>query len=257
MELRGLGPFFLLLAFLQAVPAQADLDERGLSDAPGEILGLSRIEFEYRARREMAAKGDTEAKYQLFVFVQKNRSELNAEMPVAIGFLREAANQGNLDAQFALGLSLLEGDIEESEPKEALSWLEAAASSGHYRARYWAGDGHSRIYKESKNEKDIADAIGHAEYWWLGLVDDPGVPADIALDAQRRLGLLYVRLSQQDTRGWDLLMDAANRGHESSLTSLKDLRKLMQRLVEKGYEEAVPLLDRLDHYFESRHQPAG
>lgn len=58
------------------------------------------------------------------------------------GFERtlEAAEGGEVGAQFDLGLSYLHGEGVDQDPKEALTWFRRAARGGHVRAMFEIGE---------------------------------------------------------------------------------------------------------------------
>ena len=149
----------------------------------------------------------------------------------------------------------VDGELIERNLNKGIFWLEKAARAGDNRARYWAGDANSQIYRNASSEQERFSAIRRAESWWKKITDDADAPIDDVLNAQRRLGLLYIRLSEQDDRGWDLLMDAADKGHLASLRSLHDFRKLIDRLYADGHVEVLPIAERLNDYFAKTSSP--
>ncbi len=88
------------------------------------------------------------------------------------------AEQGNINAQYALGVMQLRGEAVNASPKKALSWFKKAAASGHTTAMfnvgvaYWEGSG----VKKNRNK---------ALKWW----EKSAVAGDSG--AQFNLGLAY------------------------------------------------------------------
>ena len=87
------------------------------------------IKKEYKNLQTLATQGDADAQYALIMTL------LDQDNTQAQVWLRKAANQGNMEAQYHLGLILYpEGNIE-----QAKGWLKKAANQGHVDAQYNLG----------------------------------------------------------------------------------------------------------------------
>ena len=204
--------------------------------------------LEYEVRRKIASAGDPEAKLQVFLHVYENLPELEEKLPDALDELKEAASAGSLGAQYMLGYIQLQGDVVAKSVDDALAWLAKAGKGGHLRAKYWTGEAYEQIYENAESEQAKLDAAEQAVYWWTLVIEDPETPDELALAAQRSLALHYIRVSAADDRGWDLLIDAANKGYEPAVSSLNRFRQLMADLRDKGFADAVPIIERLDDW---------
>jgi TPR repeat protein len=97
-----------------------------------------------------AAKGDAEAEYQLGIYywVTKNYQE-------AVRWLRKATDQGNIYAQYNLGLMYEDGDGVTKDYVEAAKWYRKAAEQGAVAAQdslgrcYYKGQGVPQDYIEA------------------------------------------------------------------------------------------------------------
>jgi uncharacterized protein len=90
--------------------------------------------------------------------------------------LERAAEEGDLDAQYALGMTLLSGQWGAQGNKHAAVWLQRAAERGHGLAQLQLG----RLYRSG-----VGVPEDHAKaYLWLNLAAAQGVHgADMARDA--------------------------------------------------------------------------
>ena len=95
---------------------------------------MSRRE-EIRALRTAADGGDVDAFYTLGLAYYDGDGVPQNRRSALRWFLR-AAEAGDADAMYAVGLEYLEADEHEAEPGEAIPWLERAIEQGHGLA-YW------------------------------------------------------------------------------------------------------------------------
>jgi len=130
------------------------------------------------------------------------------------------ANQGNRDAQFAMGVLYYEGQGVSKNLDEALAWFRKAANSGHPTAMfnlgvaYWEGRGLSQ---------NFAQAVD----WWERAAESGDVTS------QYNLGLAYYlgKGAQKDidqARNW--LTQAAEKGHA-------DARRVLG-IIDKQYAKS-------------------
>lgn len=72
---------------------------------------------------------------------------------VDIPLLREYAQHGNAEAQFELGIRLIEGELVEKNPKEAAKWLELAVKQKHPEAMNALGTLYEQGLGVAQNDK--------------------------------------------------------------------------------------------------------
>ena len=100
------------------------------------------------------------------------------QVPTDSNTIHNLAEQGNADAQYALGMMLLNGSGVTRDDLEAARWMRLAADQGHAPAQYNLGV----IYnKGSGVSRDYAEAV-----LWYRLAADQGDAA-----AQHNLGVMY------------------------------------------------------------------
>src|SRR5262245_31866526 len=92
------------------------------------------------ARTKSAAEqGDAEAQFQLGLIFEKGDGVAPLDLAKAVKWFRKAAQQGHAAAQFHLSLALIAGKGVASSDAEALQWLHAAAESDLAEAQYLLG----------------------------------------------------------------------------------------------------------------------
>lgn len=104
-----------------------------------QITFAQRADFDIDSLTVRATAGDLEAQKQLATHYQSGGQSLN-DMRQAARWLREAANQGDADAQtqWAYFLTSGRGDVEKN-PQAAVTWLARAAAQGHQPAQIRLG----------------------------------------------------------------------------------------------------------------------
>lgn len=97
---------------------------------------------------EQLARRDPRAAYDLALRLLRGDG-VGRDTASGLRWLREAATRGDLEAQAALGRLYL-GGLEEMgpDPREAESWLEAAAGRGHADAARWLQEARSAKQSE-------------------------------------------------------------------------------------------------------------
>ena len=145
-----------------------------------------------------------------------------------ISSLVELANQGNMQAQYQLGVLYLRGQEVERNVFEAIRWFHMAAEKGHLKAQFSLG----RAYA-------TGNAVDQAVIWYTKAAER-GHPM-----AQNNLGRMYARGTGvekdyvQAYKWWLLSSDKGARSAE------RNRRKLMRRLSAAQIAEAERMADEL------------
>lgn len=169
-----------------------------------------------------ADKGRGSTEYQVGIMLSRGEG-VSRDMEKALFWLREAASQGHVDAQIALGTLYAEGEGGTPQDKaEAVNWLLALAGQGNTDAQ--------AVLKEL--EKDMAtDTLPEEELLARAYasLEGKGVPQDKAeaaywfrkaaeqgeADAQYRLGIMYADgdgLPQDTAQALEWLRKAGEQG---------------------------------------------
>ncbi len=243
---------FTAIVALSAIAGCSPPEDMVAAEQPeGEILGLSRLEFEYRVREAAAEQGTSDDKVQLFLFVHGERPKLDAYLPSAIDSLRDAAADSHVDASYLLGHMYVVGDVIEKDLDKGIAWLTQAAESGHHHAAYLAGSAYGEIYTESKEAGragEAGTAFRQAEALWSKMIRDRSVPDELSFRAQRRLALLYIEKDPVDVRGWDFLFELAVQGYEPAVATLRRYQAVFETNDASQFEEIAPTVRRLDEF---------
>lgn len=114
-----------------------------------------------RAAWEEAERGDPEAQIAVGMMYLTGRG-VEADADEAVIWLRRAADQDDLNAQYNLGIMYDTGfhGMLPQDPLEALRWFRRAARQGHDGAQYNIGV----AYAEGKG---VAQDAAQAIQWWL------------------------------------------------------------------------------------------
>jgi len=102
--------------------------------------------------------------------------------------VKAAAEQGNPEAQFLLGLQYKVGDGIEKDRVEAVKWLRKSAESGYVEAQYALGD----FYAGLDPTDDLADPR-EAEKWLKAAATQGNADAQSRLDVLRAQGSSSIR----------------------------------------------------------------
>ena len=129
--------------------------------------------------REEAEKGNADYQRILGEYLEGALEPPHGEAVVtnfteAAKWYRKAGDQGNMSAQYSLGLMLEKGKGVPKSRKEAAKWFLKAAELGHADAQYRLGE----LYRESKHPKEAIK--------WFQKAADQG-----NLKAQHTLGGMY------------------------------------------------------------------
>lgn len=157
----------------------------------------------------------------------------------------EAAQQGNVGAQYEIGEMYLAGKGVALDEGEALRWFLSAAEGGHPDAQFALA---SWSYTGEKLPKDIAKAVR-----WYRLASANGNPP-----AQHNLGALYLRgegVPKSRIVGLALQMSAKFNGHESGHSiqfALGEVEKVHALI--KNMKQPDQFLSAIDAYRDDEHQ---
>jgi TPR repeat protein len=129
--------------------------------------------------REEAEKGNADYQRILGEYLEGVLEPPYGEVVVtnfteAAKWYRKAGDQGNMSAQYSLGLMLEKGKGVPKDDKEAAKWFRKAAELGHAKAQYTLG----LMYREGKYPKEAIK--------WFQKAADQG-----NLNAQNNLGEMY------------------------------------------------------------------
>lgn len=97
----------------------------------------------FRIFREAAEQGDADAQFQLGGVYAKGRGVDRSDIEASKWF-RKAASQGHTEAQFTLGGLHTKGRGVSKDDTAALRWLTKAANKGHTRALFIVGALHAK-----------------------------------------------------------------------------------------------------------------
>lgn len=128
--------------------------------------------------------------------------------------LRKAADEGDAQSQFDLGIRYLHGNGVDKNERQAAEWLIAAANSGHKRAQFELSIMSSMCITDLLDRKDYEK--------WLRRAAEPGL-----VDAQHSMSRAYFFPEggiEYDTRkGMRWLYMAAMRNHDVSQFDLGEI----------------------------------
>lgn len=124
----------------------------------------------------------------------------------AAAVFKKAADKGNADAQFNLGLMYLNGEGVEQDYRQARIWFEQSAAKGNVRAEVNLG----RLYAKAKG---VAPNYGMAATWYRKAADQGYA------DGQYSLGVLYlngISVPRDYARARELFQQAADQNNASA-----------------------------------------
>lgn len=162
----------VLLALGVGGVAQADFDTGLRAYQNGDYQAA------VQAWRPLAAQGDTKAQFWLGSMYYRGQG-VPRNVPVALRWVRRAAELGNVEAQAALGSLYFFGDDQvPANDREAQRWFRMAAEQGHPEAQVGLGN----MYFLGRGV--VQDEAAAAK--WFRAAADQGVP-----QAQGLLGTMY------------------------------------------------------------------
>jgi hypothetical protein len=191
---------------------------------------------------DLASRDNSSASKQNFARAQNSVSIFQENQTPSIGFdeevrtVRLKAEQGDVDAQFNLGLLYYQGRVVTQGDREAMRWFRAAAEQGHGTALNNLG----YMYQEGRGAlQDEREAVK-----WYRLAAEQG-----NVDGQYNLGLSYqegrgVIQSNEEAYGWWSV--AAKRGDSMAQKNLEMIQsKMTPTQIERGQQLAKERWERI------------
>jgi uncharacterized protein len=139
-----------------------------------------KVSAEFELLKQSAEAGDKDAQFALGQAFHRGADGVKAYRPSAIAWYFKAASQGHVDAQASLGALFLEEAASRdsaSDGDKARTWLSKAAAQGHVEAMYHLGLLLKHGYGEARKSK--------AAYGWFEAASNKGHLASLT-----QLGLL-------------------------------------------------------------------
>jgi TPR repeat protein len=173
----------------------------------------------YRARKfdallEAAQGGDVRAQFEVAIRLY-NGDGVNSNQMEAMKWLRTAAQGGNKEAQYQLGKRLLEGEGLVASPVEGFTWLLKAAEQGHDGAQVMA----ATCYEEGRGT--VIDLLKAAHFYRAAVKKGN-------LHAMPKLAGVYERANEAglEAEGYnEWLEERASDGDVDALYQIACLRK--------------------------------
>lgn len=195
--------------------------------------------------KKAAEKGDMDAQYALGI-CYKDGLGVQQDNTQTIYWFRKAAEQGNADAQYALGLCYLTAWGGLCDNNQAVYWLKKAAETGLADAQHAIGF----CYKEGQGVKqDYTQAV-----YWYKKASEQGLPA-----AQNDLGVCYFNgwgEQQNYSQAFYWFKKAAEQGNTDAQyalglcyyngygTTINKQTSLywMRKIADQGHEKAIAFI---------------
>jgi len=113
------------------------------------------LHLEVKRFIEAAEQGDADAQYNLGMYYE-DEDNAHEDKTEAVKWYRKAAEQGHVDAQLNLGLCYANGDGVDEDKAEVVKWFKMAAEQGDVSAQYNLG-----VFYDDDNgvDEDKAEAI--------------------------------------------------------------------------------------------------
>lgn len=144
----------------------------------------------------------------------EKRQQYQTKKDKSLADLRNRAVQGDVDAQYQLGVLLQKGIDGQAKTYEAINWLLKAANAGHGESQYAL----ALIYQANQsNANDVKKSIS-----WIQKAASNQVP-----EAQYYLGMMYAagdQLKQDPKMAKQWFEKAEKQGHISAQIALAELR---------------------------------
>ena len=182
----------------------------------GIILGINQIykryHIDYKRYNvrlvEAAEQGDAEAQYKLGLCYDLAKG-VTEDDSKAVEWYTKAAEQGHVEAQYKLGLCYHYGDGVTQEMAKAIEWYTKAAEQGHVDAQFFLGIWY---YDGIEVSQDYSKA-----FLWLSKAaeQEENVPQYLLGDLQYHLGLCYYKgygVSQDLSKAVEWFTKAAELG---------------------------------------------
>ncbi len=216
----------LFLLPLLAAPVQADFSGALRAYDNGDYQ-TALAEF-----RSLATGGDADAQSILALMYLEGQA-VDTDMGQAIGWYVAAAEQGQVDAQYALSIIAMEGvgGTSRDETTAAL-WMREAARRGHMYAQFDLGNMYANGFGVERSDPEAAR--------WFEAAAELGHK-----DAQYNLGIMYLTprgVEQDRERAFQWFRRAAEQGHRDAQYNL-GVSYLTGRAVPRDIELAVRWLE--------------
>ncbi len=176
---------------------------------PAVCMAQGEVVTTYRAAAE---QGDAEAQYNLGM-AYRNGEGVPQDFEEAVRWFRAAAEQGDARAQYSLGVRYFSGEGVPQDYEQAVRWFYSAAEQDHTSAQYNLG----RIYWTGKGvPRDVQESVQ-----WLRLAAEKGHAR-----AQYYLGRAYLDgegVNADSFVAWEWFSAAGIQGHAGALEALQRL----------------------------------
>jgi uncharacterized protein len=182
-----------------------------------------------RELRPAAERGDAEAQYRLGVMYEFGRG-VAMDKPLAMAWYRRAVAQGNVSAQVELGVIYATGDGVIQDDVQAVEWFRKAVVQGNATAQVDLG---LMYAKGTGVQKDDAQAIA-----WFRKAADQGLPI-----AQFKMGVAYENgegVAKDDVLAYASCAIAARGGNKEYVAHRDDIAK---QLSSAQLREGMALAD--------------
>ena len=187
--------------------------------------------------REAAVQGDAEAQFNLGVSYDNGKG-VPKDYQQAVSWYRKAAEQGHAKAQFNLGMSYANGQGVPKDDQQAIAWLRKSAEQGDVNAQFYLGV--SYVSGQGK-----AQDYQRAATWFRKSAEQGDAKAQYMLGSSYAYGVGVPR-DQQQAYAWYSV--AVANGYNDAVTKRDEIAHTLTR---NQLNEAQELAT---HYFE-QYQP--
>lgn len=226
--------FLIVIIFGQSVAGML-LDDRENSEPAGQ----------HKCSVELMGSSSAKDKYALFQRIFQNADSTREEKTAALKYLGEAAEAGLSEAQFELGVVILNGKWLANDLNRAIGWFMAAAEQDHAVAQMTVG---GLLYEVAidEHDSDTRTLLMENSVYWLQLaVKRNDLSADDHLLAKTYLGRSLTYLSPTDLNGWQILKSAACAGSPDAQVIVDSSMEVAEKLAKDADPDAAriyPLL---------------
>ena len=158
-----------------------------------------------------AEQGDADAQFNLGVMYDKGQ-EVAQDYSQAADWYRKAAEQGNANAQYNLGVMYLNGQGVPKDDSQAANWFRKAAEQGSANSQYNLG----YMYR---NGQGVPQDDSQAANWYRKAAEQGSA------NAQFELGVMY-SVQQDYSQAANWFRKAAEQGHSEALFKLAKIYEL-------------------------------
>lgn len=178
---------------------------------------------EYETLLNEARGGDNKSKVDYFRYVYDLADPDSNEIAEAIELLKQAAEDGFLQAQYSYGLLFRDGKWVERNENVFVPWLTLAANQGAVEAQAVLGLYHYKKARASTVDEHIRFNHNQAIRWYSAAKDSGYEKADYFL------GAILIMYDSRREEGKELLRVAKSRGSVSAAEALEIIAD-----IEKG-----------------------